>query len=778
MATYNPQDHTVSNKGYGTIAKPVDARSWWTDGIEERPFASTAEVLAYFPTADSRKGNFLIYIGSEAYTFNGTADADLTPFVTQDVDSAPVENSTKPIASGYFFGKEFGGGGLTYTNGKLYAGELEVKLNLEYFTGIWQAGTYQAGWLAISTDRTKLWKAKRTFDSQAEPVAGNDWELLLQVPGIDAQPVADSSNGIASGYVEQLVQKLAYVQNGQLQDASGNALSLSVPMDTQPVSGSVKPVQSKYFFDFHKTLPRYNQAAGVWTDWEGNTILQVVDEPLQGSPYPVASGYLYSQMRETAYYRNGRLQDFYGNDINVGAGAGDTIYYATPKVYGSVEQLEALPSSEKVLGASYKVWDGSRGYTYEYRQTGEGAQTTISTPVAAVRVASEVYEDGYMVSMSTTNGALYALLEGTYNEQGSVYLEVVSSDSGYVPAAGAEPKTLEQVVYASPNQPPVNGNRTVYSLPTTATVSTLTYRPGVFEFVDITSNVEFVDAVEEGNMKGVTSNAVYNHPIFEEWVNNVNYPPNYPRLLSVQLAGGTYLLFKRTSKPLAESPAFPGTGTYIHPVEEDTLRQYYAVFTPRSVQPFPAQGGAVADSTILYEGALVALQLNQTSYSSGMTLQAAINASPSGYVLLSGNGGGETAETAASIRDKLQTLTGTDRLDASAIQNLPTGGATVGTGALTPASGVLTIPMNQDGIYYAASYPTSITVDTTNNSLGRGVVCKIVANGTTAPTVAGATKHNSSANFNTANGTANTIRVWCEYNASNVKTNFYIWTQQ
>lgn len=105
-------------------------------------------------------------------------------------------------------------------------------------------------------------------------------------------------------------------------------------------------------------------------------------------------------------------------------------------------------------------------------------------------------------------------------------------------------------------------------------------------------------------------------------------------------------------------------------------------------------------------------------------------------------------------------------------------GPTLGTGALAVASGAMTVPMTSDGVYYAASYPASITVDTTGNSLGRGVVVKVVANGTTAPTIAGATKHNNSANFNTTNGTSNTLRVWCEYNASNVKTNYYIWTQQ
>lgn len=362
----------------------------------------------------------------------------------------------------------------------------------------------------------------------------------------------------------------------------------------------------------------------------------------------------------------------------------------------------------------------------------------------------------------------------------------------------------------------------------------------------------FVDTVENGNMKGVTSNAVYNHPLFEEWVNNVHYPPDYPRVLTVQLAFGTHLLFKRTSKPLAESPAFPGTGTYIHPVEEDTQRQYYSIFTPRSVQPFPAQGGAVADSTILYEGSLVALQLNQTSYSSGMTLQAAINASPSGYVVLSGNGGGSatpsapvaltdaanlTVDLALSDKFTLQkgnfdtqlafsnpkdgkefaliikgangkkitfpagythyvatSPAGSVTLPASgnailigmiegesvwwALEAAGGTGPTLGTGPLAVSSGAMTVPMTSDGVYYATSYPTSITVDTTNNSLGRGVVCKVVANGTTAPTVAGATKHNSSANFNTTNGMANTLRVWCEYNASNVKTNYYIWTQQ
>ncbi|MBF9252493.1 hypothetical protein I2I11_04235 [Pontibacter sp. 172403-2] len=372
MAIYNPQDHIVQNKGTAVVGKPVDARSWWSDGIGLRPFASEAEVLGYFDTPASREGNFLIYIGADAYTFKGgTADENLVPFGDGAVDQEPVEGGGNAIASGYVYDlnerfKLLSQGGLTYANGALFANGIEVRLDMSYFTGVWAAGTYQKGWLVISTDHTKLWRAKQTHASSAAPVAGVNWELMLEVPKVDTVPVQDSTNAISSGYLFQLRQQVPVLLDGQLQDIDGNPITLTGQYDTKPVQNSTKAVQSKYFFEQEKLYPRYNAATNVFTDWQGNKIFGVDSLPVLNSLYPIASGYLYAQQQKYLYYINGKVQDAAGNPITVGGGVqyvdGQLV---TPDGSEILLSLDLFP--EVIRGYSYKVGDYFREGDTVYR---------------------------------------------------------------------------------------------------------------------------------------------------------------------------------------------------------------------------------------------------------------------------------------------------------------------------------------------------------------------------------------------------------------------------
>ena len=512
--TYNPQNHTLSNKGYGTIGKPVDGRTWWSDGITERPFANVAEVLAYFDSETKRKGNFLIQIGNDTYTFKGgTADANLVPFGGSAVDTAPVENGANGISSGYVYDlnqrvNQLAGGGITYANGSIYANGQEVKLGLEYFAGVWSVGTYQKGWLVTSPDRTKLWKASQTHNSTVAPIAGANWELILDAPKVETAPVQNSVNAISSGYLFTLRQQTPRYVNGQLQDPNGNPITINSTLDTQPVNGSTNGVQSGYFFTQEKKYPRYDAATKQWYDWQNNVILEIDATPKSGSPFPIRSGYVYTQQQQTLYYRNGRIEDFQGNPIDLGINAnGDVIYYATPKVYASVQQLEAMSSADKVLGASYKVYADGQGYTYEYRKTGEGSPVTVETQIAQVRVSTQTYENGTLVNLTSVAGDKYALMEGGFNVEGSTYMRAVASGSGYVPASGAVIQSINQVEYANPDQPPVNGTRTVYEFVNSTELANFTYTPGVYEFIDITSPPA-TDVIEVGNPAAASSNGV------------------------------------------------------------------------------------------------------------------------------------------------------------------------------------------------------------------------------------------------------------------------------
>lgn len=80
---YNPSLHTTTNKALGIAqANPTDARSYFSDGITYRPYASTAEVLSYLNTATFRAGSFSIYVSlagviHEYWFKDGTADVNL-----------------------------------------------------------------------------------------------------------------------------------------------------------------------------------------------------------------------------------------------------------------------------------------------------------------------------------------------------------------------------------------------------------------------------------------------------------------------------------------------------------------------------------------------------------------------------------------------------------------------------------------------------------------------------------------------------------------------------
>jgi len=105
---YNPSLHTATNKSIGLTGKPVDARTYYYDSVNftYRPYVSSAEVLGYLNTADSRKGNFPIIINSggtlsggvvtggvntEWWFRNGTADGDLVLKTTASGGGGGVE---------------------------------------------------------------------------------------------------------------------------------------------------------------------------------------------------------------------------------------------------------------------------------------------------------------------------------------------------------------------------------------------------------------------------------------------------------------------------------------------------------------------------------------------------------------------------------------------------------------------------------------------------------------------------------------------------------------
>lgn len=80
---YNPSLHTATNKPIGLTNKPVDARTYYYDAgtFAYRPYASTAEVLAYL-IGFQRVGQFSIIIATgganaEWWFKDGIADADL-----------------------------------------------------------------------------------------------------------------------------------------------------------------------------------------------------------------------------------------------------------------------------------------------------------------------------------------------------------------------------------------------------------------------------------------------------------------------------------------------------------------------------------------------------------------------------------------------------------------------------------------------------------------------------------------------------------------------------
>lgn len=74
-ATYDPSQHTVSNKAYGVAqAAPTDGRSYYLDMtlFKYRPYAGTAEVLSYLNTDAKRTGHFPIYVSTGTLESDGT----------------------------------------------------------------------------------------------------------------------------------------------------------------------------------------------------------------------------------------------------------------------------------------------------------------------------------------------------------------------------------------------------------------------------------------------------------------------------------------------------------------------------------------------------------------------------------------------------------------------------------------------------------------------------------------------------------------------------------
>lgn len=71
MATYNPADYTTSNKSYGVQSIPSDARKWYLDGTTQRRFASVQEMIDFFPTANTRTGDYTMVavIGGEVIEY-------------------------------------------------------------------------------------------------------------------------------------------------------------------------------------------------------------------------------------------------------------------------------------------------------------------------------------------------------------------------------------------------------------------------------------------------------------------------------------------------------------------------------------------------------------------------------------------------------------------------------------------------------------------------------------------------------------------------------------
>ncbi|TXK52397.1 hypothetical protein FVR03_01385 [Pontibacter qinzhouensis] len=231
--TYNAQRYIVHNKSLGIVGKPLDGRAYWSDGVNERPFNSLAEVRTYFDTTEKRAGHFLILVGNVPYWFLPPyGDANLVPFLTGTVDSTPVQNGTRPISSGWAYNLQqsisnLTNGGISYSAGSLFQLSEEVKLDLNYYMGVWQAQRYQKGWITLSTDRKALWKARQTHNSSTAPQAGANWELLFQIPTIDQTPQQGSVNGISSGYIHEQQQTYAYWRNNRLERFNGTEIPVT-----------------------------------------------------------------------------------------------------------------------------------------------------------------------------------------------------------------------------------------------------------------------------------------------------------------------------------------------------------------------------------------------------------------------------------------------------------------------------------------------------------------------------------------------------------------------
>jgi hypothetical protein len=238
--SYTPSIHSITSKPLAPNgAFPTDARSYFYDvtTFTYRPYANTAEVLAYLNLPQFRKGNFIIFVtvgGSVAeYWFkDGVADSDLVVHAggatTADIpvnipggskrvgDTIPSGSTTQQIAEfmwrGHFTpvitGPSFG---LTQDKGVVEVGQaVNVALNFNFGRGsIYCNGIYQNpatgaantnGYSFYQADGTTLYVAQSgntyTVNGYTAILGANLFKATVSY-GVGPQPL--DSDGVASG---------------------------------------------------------------------------------------------------------------------------------------------------------------------------------------------------------------------------------------------------------------------------------------------------------------------------------------------------------------------------------------------------------------------------------------------------------------------------------------------------------------------------------------------------------------------------------------------------
>jgi hypothetical protein len=121
----------------------------------------------------------------------------------------------------------------------------------------------------------------------------------------------------------------------------------------------------------------------------------------------------------------------------------------------------------------------------------------------------------------------------------------------------------------------------------------------------------------------------------------------------------------------------------------------------------------------------------------------------------------------------LATLDGTGKVPP---EQLPAA-TTPALETITLSSGTANIIINNENPANIAgsTTPTTIAVDSTNSILSKGRVLTVIGNGSTTPSITGATKYpNDAGAYVTTNGTMNKIWFSCDVNSTGVKTVYYI----